>query len=81
MNETAKQLLADYRAADFHHRLNIYLQTPELRSEFIKIDQAELKKSLASTSPAPKFSLVKKLSNFSNTVALGLRKYIGSGSL
>ena len=34
-----RNILADYKAADFNERLHIYMQFPHWRSEFIAIDR------------------------------------------
>ena len=34
--------LAQYQQADFNERLNLYLQFPALRAEFMAIDQSEV---------------------------------------
>ena len=36
-----RNIRADYKAADFNERLHIYMQFPQLRSEFIAIDRNE----------------------------------------
>jgi len=41
MIATYRNILADYKAADFSERLHIYMQFPYLRSEFIAIDRNE----------------------------------------
>lgn len=41
MKRTTSDLLDDYRHADFTKRLNLYLQYPELRREFIETDRNE----------------------------------------
>ena len=41
MKNDNRSLLAQYQQADFHTRLNLYLQYPELRDHFIAIDQSE----------------------------------------
>lgn len=39
MNSKAERLLEDYRQADFTKRLHLFLEYPELRIEFMQIDQ------------------------------------------
>ena len=41
MIATYRNILADYKAADFNERLHIYMQFPHLRSEFSAIDRNE----------------------------------------
>ncbi|MBP1739656.1 MAG: hypothetical protein H6Q48_1949 [Deltaproteobacteria bacterium] len=43
MEWTAKDLLDEYSRADFSKRLNLYLQYPEARSEFMEIDRKGLR--------------------------------------
>ena len=43
MMNSSSEMLVQYREADFNARLNLYLQHPALRDEFMAIDQAELK--------------------------------------
>ena len=35
-------ILEDYRSADFDKRLNLFLECPALRTEFMEIDQSEM---------------------------------------
>ena len=37
-----RNILADYKTADFNERLHIYMQFPHLRSELIDIDRQEV---------------------------------------
>jgi hypothetical protein len=43
MYRNEKKVIDEYRGADFTRRLHIYLQFPDLRSEFMAIDQSDLK--------------------------------------
>lgn len=43
MYRNEKKVIDEYRGADFTRRLHIYLQFPELRSEFIAIDRSDAK--------------------------------------
>ena len=36
-----RNIIADYKIADFNERLHIYMQFPHLRSELIDIDRKE----------------------------------------
>ena len=47
MTENYDKITAEYRDADFNHRLSLYLQYPQLRSDFILIDQNDLKTDLS----------------------------------
>ena len=46
MNESYHDITAKYREADFNNRLNMYLQYPQLRSDFIRIDRKDLETDL-----------------------------------
>ncbi len=41
MISNRERIYEDYRQADFSDRLNIYLQFPELRNDFLEIDLQE----------------------------------------
>jgi hypothetical protein len=41
MSRTTRSFLDEYRYADRTKRLNLYLQYPELRSEFAQVEQNE----------------------------------------
>ena len=43
MTKNFSKITAEYRGADFNQRLNMYLQYPRLRSDFILIDQKDIK--------------------------------------
>jgi hypothetical protein len=42
MKQSISGLLDKYRCADGNTRLNLYLQYPKLRTEFIEIDRSDL---------------------------------------
>jgi hypothetical protein len=44
MNWNANDPLEEYRSADFNKRLHLYLQYPELRSEFVEMDRNDLQR-------------------------------------
>lgn len=44
MTINTETIYEDYRNADFMNRLHIYLQFPELRNDFLEIDQTETRK-------------------------------------
>ena len=46
MTENLHDITTEYRDADFNQRLNMYLQYPQLRSNFILIDQKDLETDL-----------------------------------
>ena len=48
--QSIPQLIEDYRAADFEKRLYLFLECPELRDDFIEIDQT--KTNSQATAPA-----------------------------
>ena len=47
MTEDFNKIMTAYRDADFNQRLNMYLQYPRLRSDFIEIDRNDLKTDLS----------------------------------
>jgi len=47
MTENLNRRMTEYRDADFNQRLNMYLQYPRLRSDFIEIDRNDLKTDLS----------------------------------
>lgn len=47
MAQNYHDITATYREADFNERLNMYLQYPQLRSNFILIDRNDLEADLA----------------------------------
>ncbi len=51
MQWTTRDLLDDYRHADFSKRLHLYLQYRELRHEFIEIDRNELSPATLGSKP------------------------------
>ena len=55
------KIIAEYGDADFNRRLHMYLQIPRLRSEFISIDQRDLKAELPAGFSAPGFSLAARM--------------------
>lgn len=54
MAENLNKITAAYRDADFNQRLNMYLQYPRLRSDFILIDQKDIKTDLLAGSRSRK---------------------------
>ena len=80
MIENFNKMMAEYRDADFNQRLNMYLQFPGLRADFILIDQNDLKIDgsngfkLRQKLPLPQMSMVLSL------VAAGVKKIFGIAS-
>jgi len=56
MYRNEKKVIDEYRGADFTRRLHIYLQFPDLRSEFIAIDRSNLKYQRYRNDPDKNFS-------------------------
>ena len=81
MNENYEKIMAEYRDADFNKRLNMYLQLPRLRSEFILIDQHDLKTNLTVGLKLRKPSILAQLSDVFNAIALGAKKLFGNASV
>ena len=67
MTEDFNKIMTAYRDADFNQRLNLYLQYPRLRSDFIQIDQNDLKTDLSTG-----FKLRKKLQSIQINMLLSL---------
>jgi len=54
-------IIKQYRQADFGYRLSLFLECPELRDEFVHIDQSEVGKNKLTQTVAPrKTSRVRK---------------------
>lgn len=73
MNE--KDVIDEYRGADFTRRLHIYLQFPRLRSEFMAIDRNDLNHKGYRKNPGRDFSpaaLVRGLLHSSVGCLIGL---------
>ena len=80
MNEHNDRIVSEYQGADFNRRLHLYLQYPQLRSEFILIDQKELNTELAVDVSSCKNSLADQVSEILVSVAAGVKKIIGIAS-
>ena len=52
-----EEIYDQYKKADFTDRLNIYLQFPELRDDFLEIEQAERPLDFFETAKPPAKSL------------------------
>ena len=77
MTEDFNKIMTAYRDADFNQRLNLYLQYPQLRSDFFQIDQNDLKTDLSTG-----FKIRKKLQSvqinmFLSQVAGSVKKIFG----
>ena len=68
------RILAEYRDADFNRRLHMYLQFPRLRSEFILIDQRDLKTEMPAGFSAPGFSLAARMAVLLNSATGCVKK-------
>jgi hypothetical protein len=51
MAGTREEIYEEYRTADFSRRLDIYLQFPELRNGFHKIDPKDANLGISGSSP------------------------------
>ena len=74
------KIIAEYKDADFNRRLHMYLQFPRLRSEFILIDQRNLKSELPAGFTAPGFSLAARMTVLLNSTAGCVKKLFGMTS-
>ena len=53
MNKTRDDILEEYRTADLNRRLHMYLQLPELRSDFYLLEQRDLQAGAAAVVRRP----------------------------
>ena len=53
MTTNLDAIFSQYRKADFYDRLNIFLQFPELRREFLEIEQKEDQPNFFGTAVPP----------------------------
>ena len=74
------KILAEYGAADFNRRLHMYLQFPELRSEFILIDQNNRGVELPAGFPAPGFWPATRIIVLLGSAAVWFKKRLGLAS-
>lgn len=80
MTENYDKITAEYRNADFDHRLNLYLEYPRLRSDFILIDQNGLKSDLSTGFRLRKNFPLAQLRMVMNLVAGSAKKILGIAS-
>ena len=74
MKQSISGLLDRYRCADWNTRLHLYLQYPDLRTEFIEIDRSDLcRKQEERTRSARCISTVQK-GNFFGVMAGCMRR-------
>ena len=74
------KIMTEYGAADFNRRLHMYLQFPELRSQFILIDQDKPNAKLSAGSPAPGFSVAARMTVLLSSAAGFVKKRFGPAS-
>jgi hypothetical protein len=80
MTENYDKITAEYRDADFNHRLSLYLQYPQLRSDFILIDQNDLTSDLSTGSRLRENFSIAQISMVLGLVAGSAKKFIGIAS-
>jgi hypothetical protein len=80
MTENYEKFTAKYRDADFNHRLSLYLQYPQLRSDFILIDQNELTSDLSTGTRLRESFPIAQISMVLGFVAGSAKKFIGIAS-
>ncbi|MBT8332377.1 MAG: hypothetical protein KJP06_08625 [Deltaproteobacteria bacterium] len=61
MTDDNHKRLLQYQEGDFNSRLNLYLQYPALRAQFMVIDQSELNPEVRRCGGRPKQSLPMRL--------------------
>ena len=80
MTENFSKITAEYGDADFNQRLNMYLQYPRLRSDFILIDQKDMQAELsAGCKSRPKLPLA-QLGTVLGLMATCAKKIFGPAS-
>ena len=77
MTENYDKITAEYREADFDHRLSLYLQYPQLRLDFILIDQNDLTSDLSSGSRLRENFPFAQMSMMLGLIASSAKKFIG----
>ena len=77
MTENYDKIVAEYREADFNHRLSLYLQYPQLRLDFIQIDQNDLTSDLSTGSRLRKNFPLAQMSTALGLVAGSAKKFFG----
>jgi len=80
MREQNECRLTEYRNADFYQRLNMYLQFPSLRSEFILIDRKDLNPDLSVGFKLCRSSPVSQKNGLLGSVELRAKKLFGNTS-
>jgi hypothetical protein len=80
MTKNFNKIIAEYRSADFNQRLNMYLQFPGLRSDFIIIDQNDLKTDISAGFKLRKKLPLNQMSMVLSLVANCARKIFGIAS-
>ena len=74
------RIMAEYRDADFNHRLHMYLQFPRLRSEFILIDRCNRNAELPAALTASGFSPAARMTVLLSSAAGCVKKLFGLAS-
>lgn len=80
MTENYDKITAEYRDADFNHRLSLYLQYPQLRSDFILKDQNDLTSDLSTGSRLRENFPLAQISMALGLVAGSAKKFFGIAS-
>ena len=80
MTENYDKITAEYRDADFNHRLSLYLQYPQLRSDFILIDQNDLTSDLSTGSRLRENFPLAQISMVLGLVAGSAKKIFGTAT-
>ena len=80
MTANHNKTMAEYKGADFNKRLHMYLQFPQLRSEFFTIDRKELTAESPGEPGLTVSSLATRLSALLGSATSGVKKLVGVGS-
>lgn len=76
MTLSHEKIIAEYRDAGFNRRLHMYLQYPPLRSNFMAIDQSDLKAQQPGPPAGRRYSLTALLGILFSATAGCLKRLI-----
>lgn len=80
MTKNFTKITEEYREADFNQRLNMYLQYPRLRSNFILIDQIDVEADLSTDFKLRQKLPLAQMSMILSLVAACAKKIFGIAS-
>ena len=77
MNASHQHIMKGYREADFTQRLNIYMEYPDLRAEFMSVDQEELSAGRAADLKMRRPALAAQISILLSSATASIRRMVG----